>query len=150
MLLTPFTAIRRNMYFEYLEEKDEIGHFGFWHPYECSIGVLKAKVTNLNFSQIFQINTCWKHVLAYMMQSSIGRSDWFDWTSKCHIFFSTENNPNNVYIERKLKLWRFQKWKNFFILVPFCIQNGIWRFIWIFAKSTHWHWLYWIFRVSAS
>ena len=49
----------------------------------------------------------------HMMQSSIGRSDWFDWTSKCHIFFSTENNPNNVHIEKKLRLWRFWKFKNF-------------------------------------
>ena len=49
----------------------------------------------------------------HMMQSSIGRSDWFDWTSKCRIFFSTENNPNNVHIEKKLRLWRFWKFKNF-------------------------------------
>ena len=63
------------------------------------------------------------------MQSSIGRSDWFDWTSKCHIFFSIENNPSNVHIERNLRSWRFWKFKNFFILVHFCIQNGIWRFI---------------------
>ena len=40
-------------YFENFEEKVEIGHFGFWHPYGKSIGVPKAKVTDLSFPSKF-------------------------------------------------------------------------------------------------
>ena len=48
-------------YFENFEEKVDIGHFGFWHPCGESIGVPKAKVTDLNFFlKIFKImlETC--------------------------------------------------------------------------------------------
>merc|ERR1711951_25086 len=55
-------------YFENFEEKVEIGHFGFWHPYGKSIGVPKAKVTDLNFFlKTFKImlKTCsYIHVLS--------------------------------------------------------------------------------------
>ena len=69
-----------------------------------------------------------------MMQSSIGRSDWFDWTSKCHIFFSTENNPNNVHIEKKLRLWRFWKFKNFYHFSAFLHPKRYLKVYMVFCK----------------
>ena len=42
-----------------------------------------------------------------------------DLTSSWNNFFWVRNLPNNVYIERKLKIWRIQKFKNFLIFSAF-------------------------------
>ena len=70
-----------------------------------------------------------------MMQSSIGRSDWFDWTSKCHIFFFLLKISPTMYTLRES--WHsedFEKIKIFTFLMLFCNQNDLGTKIWILAK----------------
>ena len=44
--------------------------------------------------------------------------------SNAYIFLPIGDTSINVHIERKLRPWRFQKFKIFGFLMLFCIQNG--------------------------
>ena len=66
------------------------------------------------WSQKIQKNRFFKNrSKSHMINLTIPAPFTVDWCSSCHNFFWVGNMPNNVHIERKLRWWRIQKFKNF-------------------------------------
>ena len=54
-----------------------------------------------------------------MKDTAKGQDQAIGGNSNAYIFLPIGDTPINVYIERKLRLWRFQKYHNFWIFDAF-------------------------------
>ena len=68
-----------------------------------------------------------------------------DLTLSGNNFFLARNLPNNVYIDRKLKFWRIQKFKNFFIFSAFLHPKRYIKFLMENCEIVDFYKSFWIF-----
>ena len=60
-----------------------------------------------------------ENLIPYMKDPAKGQDQAIGGNSNAYIFLPIGDTPINVYIERKLRLWRFQKFKNLWIFYAF-------------------------------